>query len=279
MLKASAELASQIASRGRRCTASDANVCAVMERRIATASYKELPALTAEIAALYAENRLSDDLASALDDAISARRRPVRQHGFAVLPAPRRPPRSPDRQLSLERKRMFGGNQTLPPRMRAQLTMGEQAVVALAVRIAAVCGLCDHFVDQLAARVGMCRTVAQSALRTAARNGWIEIQERRLSRDRNKSNVITIRSEELRIWLRGRRTLAIAAKGVGSDFRRALKDKARKKEGYSNKQVAPVGHFRSPHNILPSAPGGDGQEAAVVGRARQTAIMRRVGWG
>jgi hypothetical protein len=207
----------------------DPAIAELMER-IAIVQYKELPGLTAKVAALYADDVLAEDDAVELDDAISAKHRPLPRDSFKALALPRRPPRSPDRQRSLERRRMFGGNQTLPPRMRAELTLGEQAVVARAVRIAQACGCCDHFVNQLAAPVGVRHTTAQSALRKAAEHGWIKIQERRIARNRNKSNIITIESEELRVWLRGRRTLAIVARGVGSDFRRELQDKVRKKE-------------------------------------------------
>jgi hypothetical protein len=63
-------------------------------------------------------------------------------------------------------------------------------------------GVCDRSLAEIAARAGVCRTLAHSTLRLAARFGLVSIEERRRpGRQRNLTNVIRVISREWRAWL------------------------------------------------------------------------------
>jgi hypothetical protein len=108
---------------------------------------------------------------------------------------------------------VFGGNRPfasgrtlaasgpMPPGLAARFTTGELAcsrIVADAVRDH---GLCSLHVDAIAARAGVCRRLAQSAIREAAREGLLTVQERRREGRRNDTNMIRVVSREWLTWL------------------------------------------------------------------------------
>jgi hypothetical protein len=99
--------------------------------------------------------------------------------------------------------------------MACHFTGGELAalkVVADAVRHRGRCDLC---MDEIAGRAGVCRRTAQNAIRLAERLGLLAVRERRLSAYRNDTNVITILSQEWRVWLAGARAGALRLAGKG----------------------------------------------------------------
>jgi len=67
----------------------------------------------------------------------------------------------------------------MPPALACRFTTGELAVLRIVgdeVRAGGPCALC---IDAIAARAGVCRRLAQNAIRQAARLGLLTIQERR----------------------------------------------------------------------------------------------------
>ncbi len=67
-----------------------------------------------------------------------------------------------------------------------------------------VCGLC---LDAIAARAGVCRRLAQGAIRLAEGDGLLIVQERRHQGRKNDPNLIRILSREWLAWIkRGRRS-------------------------------------------------------------------------
>lgn len=122
-------------------------------------------------------------------------------------PRPRQPSlfprnRSPDRQRSLERRRHLAASGPMPPQLAAHFTTGQLSVLRIVGDEVRARGRCTLWLDEIAARAGVCRRSAQAALRWAEGRGLVRIVERRLTAFRNDSNVVTIVSAEWLAWLR-----------------------------------------------------------------------------
>jgi len=90
----------------------------------------------------------------------------------------------------------------LPPQLAARFTEGQRAVLRIVgdeVAAKGVCGLC---IDAIAARAGVCRRLAQGALRLAAGDGLLTIEERRHQGRKNSPNLVRIISREWQAWIR-----------------------------------------------------------------------------
>ena len=101
----------------------------------------------------------------------------------------------------------------MPPALASRFTTGELAVlriVADEVSEKGVCGLC---IDAIAARAGVCRRLAQNAIRLAEGDGLLTIQERRHQGRRSDPNLIRIISREWQAWMR--RARGMQPKGGG----------------------------------------------------------------
>jgi hypothetical protein len=101
----------------------------------------------------------------------------------------------------------------MPPALASRFTTGELAVlriVADEVSEKGVCGLC---IDAIAARAGVCRRMAQAAIRLAEGDGLLTIQERRHQGRRSDPNLIRIISREWQAWMR--RARGMQPKGGG----------------------------------------------------------------
>jgi len=61
---------------------------------------------------------------------------------------------------------------------------------------------CDRTIAEIAARAGVCRTLVQSAIREAARQGLITVEERRREGQKNLPNVVRVVSREWLTWLK-----------------------------------------------------------------------------
>ncbi|MFB0490074.1 hypothetical protein ABIE45_002660 [Methylobacterium sp. OAE515] len=121
-------------------------------------------------------------------------------------------PRTPD---SLARRRRMAAAGYLPPALAAAFTGGEQAVLAVVALEVGKRGTCTLALGHVAAIAGVCLTVAKRALRQARTLGLVTVEERRLSRSRNDTNVVRIASREWAAWLRLRLPRASHA-GFGS---------------------------------------------------------------
>jgi len=89
----------------------------------------------------------------------------------------------------------------MPPALACRFTVGELAVLRIVGDEVRQHGCCNRCVDEIAARVGVCRRMVQTALREAARLGLLTVEERRREGRRNLSNVIRIVSREWLAWL------------------------------------------------------------------------------
>lgn len=120
----------------------------------------------------------------------------------ASLFPPRKIPRSPDRIASRDRRRLLACSGPLPPRLAARFTEGQRAVLRIVADAVAEGGLCDLCFDAIAARAGVCRRLAQGALRLAAGDGLLTIEERRYPGRRNAPNLVRIVSQDWRAWIK-----------------------------------------------------------------------------
>jgi hypothetical protein len=153
---------------------------------------------------------LGDHEAQILAERLHERRSAIREGirpvgipaGRASLFPPRRSVRSPDRAASLERRRLLACSGPLPPQLAARFTEGQRAVLRIIgdeVAAKGVCGLC---IDAIAARAGVCRRLAQGAIRLAEGDGLLTIQERRHEGRKNSPNLVRIISREWQAWVR-----------------------------------------------------------------------------
>jgi hypothetical protein len=108
-------------------------------------------------------------------------------------------PRTPD---SLARRRRWAAAGYLPPALAAGFTQGEQAVLAVIASEVGKRGTCTLAVGHMAALAGVGETTVKRALRRASMLGLVTIEERRLSRSRNDTNVVRVASREWAAWLR-----------------------------------------------------------------------------
>jgi hypothetical protein len=110
--------------------------------------------------------------------------------------------RSPDRQRSLERRRRLAASGPMPPQLACGFTTGQLSVLRIVGDEIRARGRCVLYLDEIAARAGVCRRLAQGALREAERLGLVHIEERRLTACRNDTNRVSIISGEWLTWLR-----------------------------------------------------------------------------
>ena len=159
-----------------------------------------LPELSAAVWKGFAAGAVTEEEAQSLAEMIEARK--------AVPTAPARPVRPvgsrPRSSASLERRRAWTGSGWMPPAIAARFTMGEAAAIGVIVAETAKYGRCELPIGAIAARAGVCATIVRNALRQARMLGLLHVEERRVTRDRNRSNVVTIVSRELELWVRTR---------------------------------------------------------------------------
>jgi hypothetical protein len=156
-----------------------------------------------------AAGAVGDDDAQALAERLHARRSVLRGDlkpvgippGRASIFPPRRLQRAPKRPVAIARRRHLAASGPMPPSLACRFTVGELAVLRIVGDEVRQHGQCDRCVDELAARAGVCRSLAKNAIRTAARLGLLTVEERRREGRRNLPNVIRIVSREWLTWL------------------------------------------------------------------------------
>jgi len=161
----------------------------------------------------HAEGKLADAEAEAVSEALQSRRaafssRRAYSTAKPTMPAtgPRgpskRPPRPPDRQASLERRRRQAMSGVVPAHLAASFTMAELAVLTVIGRQSQRTGVCDLPVDAIAALAGCCRTTVQNTLRQARLVGLLLVRERRIPGLPSLTNIVSIISKEWIAWLK-----------------------------------------------------------------------------
>src|SRR3954454_21833299 len=156
-----------------------------------------------------AAGAVADDDAQALAERLHACRNVLRGEIKPVgippdrpsLFPPRRLQRAPKRSVAIARRRHLAASGPMPPALACKFTVSELAVLRIIGDEVRQHGHCDRCVDELAARAGVCRSMAKNAIRTAARLGLLTVKERRREGRRNLPNVVQIVSKEWSSWL------------------------------------------------------------------------------
>ena len=129
------------------------------------------------------------------------RRRPLAAGRLSHFPPKRKAARSPNRRASIERRRTLAASGPMPPQLASQFTTGELAALRIVADAVRERGACILTLGEIAARAGVCVTTARNALRTAAREGLVTIEERRRDKRPNLANVVRVVSREWKTWI------------------------------------------------------------------------------
>lgn len=188
----------------------------------AISGVKSLAAMDELCRAVWSEwgaGRLTDEQAQSLAESIEARRREVRGTDTVAVRAPqvvaqaraagrpshfppkRKALRSPNRRASIERRRTLAASGPMPPQLASRFTTGELAALRIVADAVRDRGACMMTLGEIAARAGVCVTTARNALRQAAREGFVTIEERRRDKRPNLANVVRIVSREWTSWI------------------------------------------------------------------------------
>ena len=180
-------------------------------RRAVLATPRErLADISAALWKSHAAGAVGDDDAQALAELIAARK---------VIPGPQPAARRhvgsrPISSASIARRRRVASGGMMPPQIACRFTISEAAALTVILERVAQDGRCELSVGQIAGRAGTCATIVKNAVREARKLGLIAVEARRVSYDRNRTNVITIVSAELSTWIRLRSRKCEAGGGV-----------------------------------------------------------------
>lgn len=158
---------------------------------------------------------VTDEQAAIVEGVIAARRaeqKPAQSLGAALVRTSifpkRRTQRSPDRSASIERRRRLAYSGVMPSPLAARFSPGQLAVLRVVSNAFAEHGFCDLPIDAIASRAGVCRRVAQMAMRYAESDGLLTIQHRPVRGAKSQTNIVRIVSREWLAWLaRGRSSI------------------------------------------------------------------------
>ncbi len=170
----------------------------------------QMDALSRQVWQGHGSGVLADDEAQGLAERLHARRGSIREGirpvgipaGRASLFPARARSISPDRAASRDRRRLLACSGPMPPALAARFTTGQLAVLRIVADEVAAKGVCGLCIDAIAARAGVCRRLAQAAIRLAAGDGLLTVEERRHEGRKNSPNLVRIISREWQAWMR-----------------------------------------------------------------------------
>lgn len=142
-------------------------------------------------------------------DTVRARAPAVPLAAVSMFPPRKRRCVSPDRAKSRARRRRLAYSGPLPPTLAAGFTTGQLAVLRIVADEVRARSCCALSLGEIAARAGVCVTLARDAIRLAAGDGLLVIVERRRHGARSLPNLVRILSREWLAWI-------FRGKGVGS---------------------------------------------------------------
>jgi hypothetical protein len=177
---------------------------------IASASLNRLDHLSQTIWQGLATGAINDGDAQKLAEQIHQRRHVARAErkpvgippGRLSIFPPRRYQRSPDRMASIRRRRVLAASGVMPPSLASRFTTSELAVLRIVADAVRDNGHCLKSIPEIAARAGVCRTTVQNAIRLAARQGLLTVQERRREGRKNAPNIVRIVSTKWLTWIK-----------------------------------------------------------------------------
>lgn len=170
----------------------------------------QLDDLSRRIWQAHAAETVTDDEAQRLAEVLHARRAVIREAvvtvgiplGRVTLFPSRRLQRAPDRAEAAVRRRRLACSGPMPPALASKYTEGQRAVLLIVGDEFLRTGVCGICIDAIAARAGVCRRLAQIAIRLAEGDGLITIQERRREGRKSDPNLIRVISREWIMWLK-----------------------------------------------------------------------------
>ena len=154
--------------------------------------------------------------------------------------------RSPDRRVSILRRRTHAYGAVLPPHLAANFSPGELAVLKIVADECLAHGVCDRSRNELAARAGVSLTVVKRAIKIAELDHTlIHVLRRPRSGRKHLTNIIRIVRAEWRTWLDkgNRKGYAIAAcNRAQPDFKlpRGAQKNPPRVQVYNNSGIEPV---------------------------------------
>ncbi|WP_267360992.1 MULTISPECIES: hypothetical protein [unclassified Methylobacterium] len=168
-----------------------------------------LSALNQRIGAAFLAGEIGEPEYEALDAIVRARQEGQRSsrtaavqlgHLRSIFP-PKRLQRAPERSLAIERRRRLAASGPMPPALASRFTTGQLAVLRVVADEVRQRGSCDLCFDAVAARAGVSKRLAQTAIRLAEGDGLLLVIERRRPGDRNLANVLKVLSREWLAWI------------------------------------------------------------------------------
>ncbi|MGY6286090.1 hypothetical protein ACXIT0_24905 [Methylorubrum extorquens] len=131
--------------------------------------------------------------------------------------------------------------------MAARFTTGELAALKIIADEVRARGVCELHVDAIAARAGVSASTVRNARRTAERQGYLSVEERRRQGQRNDTNRLTITDPSWQAWIKkgqrseggGFKTLKPTDKKILSILKPCAHEKANK--GYRDQRTASSG--------------------------------------
>lgn len=185
-----------------------------MAEAIGRAHGAALDDVTRALWAAVSAGQIDEAQALRLSEAIDARRVPRKGvqaaagRGFPpvrVTP-PRKHQRPPERSEALEKSRRWAAAGRMPPNIACKFTPGEQAALAVIAFEVAKRQFCDKSLKEIGDLAGVSQSTVKRAIRQARALGFLTVQERRLTRYRNDTNIVRIIGKAWLAWieLRGR---------------------------------------------------------------------------
>ena len=188
------------------------DVAEMFAHEVETAPIKHLDYVAHRFWQAHSNGTLTDNEAQGLAEALADRQRERPAPGPKPTPAalsvprrayPKRPyQRSPDRAASIERRRRLAASGPVPPTLACRFTTSELAVLRIVGDEVQQHGVCSIHLDAIASRAGVCRRLAQSAIRLAYGLGLLVIEERRRRGLPSLTNIVRILSPEWKAWLK-----------------------------------------------------------------------------
>lgn len=181
-----------------------------MAEMIGQAHGAALDDVTRALWAAVSAGQLNDDDALRLSEALDARRLLNKTDQAAAggrLPLVRQPPlprkhqRPPDRTEARERSRRWAAAGRMPPAIACKFTPGEQAALAVIAVEVTKRNACSMAIGAVAAIAGVSESTVKRAIRQARALGFLTVQERRVSRYRNDTNIVRIIAKAWTSWL------------------------------------------------------------------------------
>lgn len=114
-----------------------------------------------------------------------------------------RPPRSPDREKMITRRRTLAATWPMPPSMAGMLTTSQVAYARLVADETRAKGCFNLTLDEAADRIGTCRKTAQRAQDRLEELGWITVEHRKRAKGyKHLPNIVRIVSAEWMTWIK-----------------------------------------------------------------------------